>query len=424
MITYKNRFSLTILTALLIFSCNNEKEKIQVEKSVSPTHSFFKVEGKNILDRDGNPVILKGTNLGHWLMPEGYMFKMDQVNSPRKIDELLYELVGPDSLQTFWKGFLENYITHEDIKYLKQIGSNHIRVPFHYKLFTQDIYLGERNIGFRYLDKLVDWCREENLYILLDMHAAPGGQTGDNIDDSYGYPYLLRSKSSQDLMTEIWVDIAEHYKDEPIILGYDIVNEPVAHYFQDELDELNPLLFQLYERIVKEIRQVDPDHTIFLNGSIWSGNFDVFENKIDENIVYEFHKYWFEVNQESVQTYLDFSEEWNAPIYIGETGENTDQWVEDFRMLLYENKISWCFWPYKKMNNTRGIMNFEEPENYSLISDYAKADRSSYEATRKNRPDVIEVQKALNEFVKNCNFTNCFENTGYVTALGFNSTRK
>jgi hypothetical protein len=279
--------------------------------------------------------------------------------------------------------------------------------------------MGNRNAGFKYFDKIVDWCKEEELYILFDMHCSPGGQTGDNIDDSYGYPFLFKSKSSQDLMTEIWVKIAQRYKDEPIVLGYDIMNEPIAHYFENELDDLNPKLALLYKRIISEIRQVDNQHIIFLNGSIWSGNFDVFKELIDDNIVYEFHKYWFEVNQGSIQNYLDFRDEHNVPIYIGETGENTDEWVNDFRILLDANEIGWCFWPYKKMNNSRGIMNFQEPEDYHLISNYSKSDRSSYKMIRENRPDIIKVQKALSEFIENCQYKNNFQNTGYIKALSF-----
>ncbi|HEY9115117.1 MAG TPA: cellulase family glycosylhydrolase, partial [Bacteroidales bacterium] len=243
--------------------------------------------------------------------------------------------------------------------------------------------------------------------------------TGDNIDDSHGYPYLLKSKSSQDLMTEIWVKIARKYQNEPIIIGYDIVNEPIAHYFSDELDTLNHELFLLYKRIVKEIRVIDKKHVIFLNGSVWSTNFDVFEEIIDDNIVYEFHKYWFDVKQEEIQTYLDFSEKHQVPIYIGETGENTDQWVEDFRLLLDKNEVNWAFWPYKKMNNTKGIMNFDEPKNWHLITEYAQSNRSSYENIRKNRPDTQKVQMALNEFLNNCLFKNNFQNAGYIKALGF-----
>tara|TARA_R110001583_G_scaffold127862_1_gene279649 strand:- start:962 stop:2224 length:1263 start_codon:yes stop_codon:yes gene_type:complete len=402
----------------LSFSCKEKVNKISKEKDVN-TLSFIKTSGSQLVDENGKAILLKGTNLGNWLVPEGYMFKMEQVNAPRKIDELLYELVGPDSLQVFWKGFLNNYITHDDIKYLKSIGANHLRLPFHYKMFTNDLYMGERNAGFKYFDRLIEWCRQENIYVLLDMHCAPGGQTGDNIDDSYGYPFLLKSKSSQDLMTKIWVEIANKYKNEPVVIGYDIVNEPIAHYFNNELEDLNHKLFLLYDRIIKEIRVVDKDHTIFLNGSNWSGNFDVFEELVDANVVYEFHKYWFEVNQEAIQTFLNFRDKNQVPIYIGETGENTDEWVNEFRLLLDENNVNWCFWPYKKMNNTKGIVNFNEPENYHLITEYAMSDRSSYAKVRENRPDIVKVQKALNQYLENSLYKNNFVNKGYTKGLNF-----
>lgn len=399
-------------------SCNKVPQK-KPENKVINTLSFIKTKGTKLVDEKGNEFFLKGTNLGNWLVPEGYMFKMEQVNSPRKIDELLYELVGPDSLQVFWKGFLDNYITHNDIKYLKSIGVNHLRLPFHYKMFTDDLYMGERNAGFKYVDRLIDWCREEQLYVLLDMHCAPGGQTGDNIDDSYGYPYLFKSKSSQDLMTKIWVDIATKYKDEPVIVGYDLVNEPIAHYFENDLTELDNQLFSIYNRIIKEIRTVDKTHAIFLNGSIWASKFDVFKELVDDNVVYEFHKYWVPVNMEAIQPYIDFREKHQVPIYVGETGENTDEWVNDFRILLEEQAINWCYWPYKKMNNTRGIMNFNEPENYHLITEYAKSDRSTYAKVRENRPDIVKVQKALNQYLENSLYKNNFVNKGYTKALNF-----
>ena len=171
--------------------------------------------------------------------------------------------------------------------------------------------------------------------------------------------------------------------------------------------------------IITEIRKVDKEHTIFLNGSNWSGNFDVFEEIIDSNVVYEFHKYWFEVNQPAIQQYLDFRDKHQVPIYIGETGENTDEWVNDFRILLDKHAINWAFWPYKKMNNSKGIMNFNEPEDYHLITKYANSDRSTYAKMRENRPDVLKVQKALNAYLENSLFKNNFPNNGYVKALNF-----
>lgn len=407
-----------IFVGILMLSSCSQQEKIA---AIANPHelSFIKAQGSILVNKEGKEILLKGTNLGNWLVPEGYMFKMDQVNSPRKIDELLYELIGPDSLASFWLEYLNNYITHEDIKYLKRIGSNHIRLPFHYKLFTDDLYMGTQNAGFEYMDKVIDWCREEGLYVLLDMHCAPGGQTGDNIDDSYGYPYLMKSQSSQELLIDIWVKIAEKYKNEPIILGYDIMNEPIAHYFEAEAKILNDSLFSIYQRVVKSIRTIDNQHLIFLNGSRWATDFSLFKNTLGDNVVYEFHKYWFDVNQSAIQEYLDFRELNKVPIYIGETGENTDEWVAQFRTLLEEHNIGWCFWPYKKMNNTRGIMNFEEPEHYRLISQYAVSERFTYRGVRENRPDSLAyVQQALNQFNTNSLFQNSFPNKGYCSALG------
>jgi len=408
-------FGLFALFCLAGLACKNTTQS----GKVLPSTQFVRTQGSILIDPHGDELLLKGTNLGHWLVPEGYMFKTGQVNSPRKIDELFHEMIGPDSLSVFWGKFLDHYITREDIAYLKDIGCNHLRLPFHYKLFTDELYLGKRRAGFQYMDKVVDWCKQEEIYLLLDMHCAPGGQTGDNIDDSFGYPFLFKSQASQDLMTRIWVDIATRYRDEPIVLGYDLMNEPVAHYFIDEIDDFNPVLFQLYQRLISEIRLVDPNHTIFVNGSVWSGNFDVFSEMLGENIVYEFHKYWFDVKLEAIQPYLDFREANHVPVYIGETGENTDEWIASFRQLLDQHRIGWAFWPYKKMNNTRGIMNFNEPGAYYLISQYANSDRSSYKAIRENRPEVKKVQQALNEFILYCRYDQCFPNPGYVEALGF-----
>jgi endoglucanase len=378
-----------------------------------------KVRDTNILDANGNILYLKGANLGNWLVPEGYMFKTGDVGAPYQIDQLLMEMIGPDSLTKFWNKYLNNYITQEDIKYLKKIGANHIRLPFHYKMFTNDLYMGKRNMGFAYFDKVIKWCRQENLYIVLDMHCAPGGQTGYNIDDSAGFPWLFFSTTSQDLMSEIWVKIAKRYKNEPVIIGYDIVNEPFASYFNDEIKDFNHRLFLLYERMVKDIRKVDKQHTIYLSGSNWALDFGVFEKILDKNIVYTFHRYHFEVKQSEIQQYLDFRDKYNVPIYIGETGENTDEWVTQFTSLLDKNQVNWAYWPYKKMDDLQGIMNFKQPQDYPLITKYAKSDRSSYENIRKNMPDRIKIQQALNEFLDNALFKNNFPNKGYVRGLGF-----
>jgi len=330
------KFAYGILFFLIAMALNASSQK------------FISSRGKEIIGVDGKAFSIKGTNLGNWLVPEGYMFKFKNVNSPRLIDQVLHELIGPGETNQFWKKYLDNYITEADITYLKKIGVNSIRIPFNYRLFTNEWYMGGSGDarGFRLLDRVIGWCKKNQIYVLLDMHAAPGGQTGDNIDDGFGYPFLFDDEESKLQVITIWKNIATHYKNESIILGYDLLNEPIAHYFDSS--HFNPLLEPLYKRIVNAIRQTDPNHLIFLGGAQWDSNFAPFGPPFDKKLVYTFHKYWTTPTQNVIQPYVDFANKYQVPIYCGETGENTDEWVMAFRKLLDSNNIGWHFWPYKK----------------------------------------------------------------------------
>jgi endoglucanase len=387
--------------------------------SMAQTGPFFSIKGKDIIGPDGKDFLIKGTNLGNWLVPEGYMFGFSHANSPRLIDETLKEWAGPDFTRHFWKKYLASYVTSEDIHYLKSLGMNSIRVPFNYRLFTDEEYLGAHGSsrGFALLDSLIRWCRTERLYVILDMHCAPGGQTGDNIDDGYGYPFLFDNEQSEQLTIDIWRSIADHYKNEPIIMGYDLLNEPIAHYF--DTAHFNPKLEPLYRRIVKAIREVDLNHLVFLGGAQWDSNFNIFGEPFDSKAVYTFHKYWTPPTQKVIQAYVDFRDKYQVPIYCGETGENDDAWVSAFRTLLEENHIGWHFWPYKKMKNTRGIVTFAVPENYAGLQAFADTARGSFKEIRTQRPKSgVEIENALNGFLENCLFIHCTPNTGYIKSLG------
>jgi endoglucanase len=381
---------------------------------------FFTTKGKNIIGTDGNPFFIKGTNLGNWLVPEGYMFQFKDASSPRLINQTLTELVGPEAVREFWKKFLDVYITAADIHYLKRVGMNSIRIPFNYRLFTSESYMGANDParGFLYLDRVINWCKKEKLYVILDMHCAPGGQTGDNIDDGDGYPFLFESEQSRKQCAAIWKRIAARYKDETIIIGYDLLNEPIAHYFDKE--KLNPLLEPLYKQITKAIREVDKNHILFLGGAQWDSNFQPFGAPFDNKLVYTFHKYWTPPTREVIKDYIDFSNKYNVPIYCGETGENDDAWVEAFRKTLDSNNIGWHFWPYKKINNTRGIVTFNKPVYYDSVIAYAGIPKKNFEDIRNHRPaNMTEIKKALDGFIENCRFKHCIQNPGYIKALGF-----
>ncbi len=288
---------------------------------------FVTTRGKEFVSPGGKPLLLKGINLGNWLLPEGYMFKFKTTNSPRLIQAAISELVGEDKARQFWKTYRDNYITREDIHFIKQSGFNSVRVPFSFRLFVSDGTVPRLDgPGYELLDRVVDWCRSEGVYVILDMHAAPGGQTGDNIDDSWAYPFLFESRESQKLTVDLWRKLAARYRNQSTVIGYDLLNEPLAPYF--DTASLNTRLEPFYREIVKAIREVDRNHIVVLGGAQWDGNFKVFGPPFDRKLAYTFHKYWMPVKQEAIQEYLNFGAKYNVPVWMGESGENTDEWIE------------------------------------------------------------------------------------------------
>ena len=378
---------------------------------------FVTTRGREFVSPDGKPLLLKGINLGNWLLPEGYMFKFKGTNSPRLIQVAINELVGEEAARRFWKTYRDNYITREDIRFIKQSGFNSVRVPFNYRLFVTDGTPASLDgPGYELLDRVVSWCRSEGVYVILDMHAAPGGQTGDNIDDSFAYPFLFESSESQELTIDLWRKIAARYRNEPAVIGYDLLNEPIAHYF--DIASLNPKLEPLYRRIVSGIREVDRNHIIFLGGAQWDTNFKVFGAPFDPKLAYTFHKYWMTVNQDAIQEYLTFRDQYNVPIWMSESGENTDEWIDSFRKLLEGKNIGWCFWPYKKLDATSSIVSIKLPDDWATIVDFADGPRTTFEEVRKRRPPKEKVQHVLNDYLERIKFANCRINQGYLKALG------
>lgn len=399
----------------LFFICKASSIKEQSNKNL-----FLGIKNQHVITPDGKPFLIQGINLGNWLNPEGYMFLFKDVSSYRLIDQAFREMVGSDFTDQFWKAFKDNYITREDIAYIKQTGMNSIRLPFHYKSFTEEDYMGLKSNqdGFARIDSVIKWCKEEGLYIILDMHDAPGGQTGDNIDDSYGYPWLFESEESQQLFSEIWKKIANRYKDEPAILGYDLLNEPIATHFNNK-EEINKHLVPVYKKGIESIRSVDKNHIILLGGAQWNSNFTMFDEKaIDSKMMYTCHRYWCDTLQTNLQDFVDFRTKVNLPLYMGETGENTDEWVGAFRRLMERNNMGWHFWPYKKMEKTSCMVRINKPANWDLIIQYTQQPRNNFNEIRAARPDQALVKQAMLELLENMKFANCLKNPGYIEALG------
>ncbi|HEY0796827.1 MAG TPA: cellulase family glycosylhydrolase [Acidisarcina sp.] len=404
-----------LILAVLLACCGASAETRHRESR------FVHQQGRYLVTADGKRLMLRGINLGNWLEPEGYMFKLEGgPQAPREIEEFFNELVGPDEAARFWKEYRAEYITEADIKAIRKEGFNSIRIPFHYKFFT-----GEPGAtggdGFALLDRVVKWSRDAGLYVVLDMHCAPGGQTGTNIDDSYGYPWLYESEAAQLRTIAIWRTIALHYRDDPTVLGYDLLNEPIPHF--PALQQYNSKLEPLYRRITTAIREVDRNHVVIFGGAQWDSNFKVFGPPFDQNALYELHKYWMEPTQASIQEYVDFRERYDVPLWLGESGENTDEWVGKFTAVLEKNDIGWAFWPYKKMAATSSVVAFDKPIYWDEIVAFGAMKQGTGNAEKRiaARPSLEHSRAALRDLLVKIRFENEHVNPGYLKALGMRS---
>ena len=188
-------------------------------------------------------------------------------NPQWEIRQKIEETIGEEATEEFYDAWLHNHVQKSDIDSMKAWGFNSVRLPMHYNLFTLPIeeepVTGEntrREIGFELTDSLISWCKQNEIYVVLDLHAAPGGQGYDAAISDYNpaNPSLWQSAENRNKMVALWKRLAEHYSDEDWVAGYDLLNEP-----NWELPG-NTAMRALYEEVTDSIRTVDPDHIIFI----------------------------------------------------------------------------------------------------------------------------------------------------------------
>jgi endoglucanase len=364
--------------------------------------SFLHTSGQNIVDESGKKIFLEGVGLGNWLLPEGYMWKFGALGDrPRKIEKVVTDLIGKEKAGAFWKTFRQNYITEADVKRIAELGFNSVRPALNSRLFlTEDenpVYVNE---GFELIDSLVAWCRKYNLYVILDMHGAPGGQTGANIDDSPNdIPELFIQTKYQDQLVGLWVKLAQRYRNEPVVAAYDLLNEPLP-INTGAADKYKHLLEPLYKRITAAIRTVDKKHMITLEGFNWSNDWSLFTKPFDDNVFYQFHYYCWNRpdNLNGIEGFLKKREELHTPVWVGETGEkgNTIYWATT--QLFQSVNIGFSFWPWKKMDTENTPYSIKKPGDWDLIAEYTRGGV---------KPDAAVAEKALNELLEGIKIANC-----------------
>jgi endoglucanase len=371
-------------------------------------NGLVRIEGKSFIAPDGRILHVKGISLGNWLMPEGYMFKFEVAKAPSQIYGAFDRLLGPEKAAAFWTRYRDTYIARDDIQFIRSAGFNTVRIPLHWNLFMSPNGRIEGE-GWPLLDRVLGWAKEAGLYAILDLHAAPGGQTGINHDDGPGYPLMFYVPRDRDLTVKLWRAIAERYRGNPTILGYDLLNEPIAPYH--DIATLNPRLEPFYKRITTAIREVDPGRIVFLAAGQWSSSFDMFGPPFADNLAYTYHSFWASTKRDSIQRHLNFSTRYNVPLFLGETGELTDDWNAGFRALHEAHDIGWSFWTYKNLDSSSTVVSVPRPEGWGEIVAYA-------DGTRADRPSEELIAHATQQYLDGIVFRNATVRWSYLASLG------
>ncbi len=394
---------------------------------------FLKTRGKQIVNGQGEECILKGMGLGGWMLQEGYMLRTSGfADTQHEIEQHIAEVTSEAFKDQFYEKWLDNHFRRVDLDSLKSWGFNSVRVAMHYQWFTppiqQEPVQGEvtwRKKGFTMLDTLLKWCRQNQMYLILDLHAAPGGQGYNASISDYNpaKPSLWESAFNRKKTAELWKKLAQRYGDNPWIGGYDLINE-TNWTFQGRRegdnarngcqDTQNEPLHDLLVRITDSIRTVDTRHIIFIEGNCWANNFSGLTPPWDDNMVYSFHKYWNPNTTEALQQFLDMRKQYNVPLWLGETGENSNTWYTNCIRLLEKHNIGWAWWPEKQLGDHNNPLTVKTHAGYQELLEYWRGNGS--------KPSIGEARDALMQLVENLKLENCIYNRDVIDAM-FRQTR-
>ncbi len=393
--------SISLVAVLVVASCSE------------PPPGRFTTRGQDIIDpATDQPTLLTGFGLGGWLLPEGYMWGIRELDRPRQFEAAIEDLIGKDAADEFWRLYHDNFVTAEDFKAMRAFGANSVRIALlASKLQPRDgqpieppfTYSDE---GFRFLDSVVVWAGQHQLGVIWDMHGAPGGQNAENISDSDGEARLWTEKEVYwPRLIDLWYRIADRYRGNPSIIGYDLLNEPLLRRY----DGVDPaLLRELYVVLTDTIRSVDREGLIFVEGDDWAQEFSMLEPlDWDPYLVIAFHSYPPTSTATGLNRWDALRQKYNIPLWHGETGEQNPPYDGNRRATTFLNSanVSWNWWTHKKLSRRSQPWLCLKTDGFQRILDYwmGRADRPSaedakewlFDMARKTRSDYCEFSQEM-----------------------------
>jgi hypothetical protein len=371
---------------------------------------FVHQSGTQLLDGANRLLPLRGVNLGGWLLWEGWIWgqPFDYIGQKAMLATLA-SLVGAPRADKFRLDVAFNYISSEDFHALSRYGLNVARVPFNYRMLEDDDHpFYYKPSGWAILDNVVAQAKQANVYLVLDMHAAPCSQSLSFISDWDGTSYLWLSPRCQDRTVALWKAIAQRYRNQNIIAGYDLLNETITGDTQ---------LLGFYRRATDAIREVDPNHTIIYEGNNLARDFTAFPPSFDANQMLSLHDYpWMIVGEDvtaRLPVYSSAANRLGSPQWVGEFGQSSYEEIERYITLFNQTSTiaGWAHWTWKQVPGNPALHDIEHtPASRKLIEWMTNAGRA--------RPTVDEAEQGMADWIEAIKFRNTIPDARLQEILG------
>ncbi len=332
---------------------------------------FLKVSGMEIRDNygAGKEVHLYGTNLGGWRGHEPWMSPLAGASNEWDARNILTNRFGKEIVWDLYNTYWDSWITEIDFKNIAEAGLNCIRLPiFAFNHMDDEGHWRLDDAGAIDLSRIewaVNKALEYGLYTILDLHGAPGSQNGAHHSGRQNGALLYSTPLYQNQLVELWETLATRFKDNAAVAGYDLLNEPSETF----PGRMGAQVVNLYDRLYRAIRTIDPDHIIIMEAIWWWNTLPNPQEKNWENVVYSLHYYqWqnnndFTVMKNSVDGWVQDAQKWgtkyNVPHFIGEFTlfENAESWNYGLQQFT-ETGSHWTTWSYKVVGrNNWGMYN-------------------------------------------------------------------
>lgn len=370
---------------------------------------FLRAQGPDLVTTSGQKVVLRGVNVGGWLLQESYILGTDTLNSQGRIQAALLRTMPAKKVEQFYRRYRARFVSKADIDFLADQGFNCVRLPLHYDLFLtpkqrltrfralqnpaavaayadslaawndrNQLFTNRKLEGYRYIEDVLRWCGARGMYVVLDLHAAPGGQGTDrNINDNMVPLDLWKRHDTrgclvyQDATVRLWEQLAARYRTDAQVAMYDLINEPHNLNAANGLSNDNQELRALYVRLLQAVRGQQDNHLVLLEGNGYGNEYtnltpDKLPAELRPNIVYNAHRYWCSNSPSAtdpnpnqinlIHNLAAFRDQHQVPVWVGETGENSNDWFATAVQGLNDQNIGWCHWNLKRVDATSSLL--------------------------------------------------------------------